>query len=184
MEMSITPGDPPAPRWPNANGPAPRPNRRVSLFTGLGDAVFRLLCQAAAVLVVVLAAALVAILIWRSWDAIQTTGITFFTTSKWDPEPSHRHFGALAFVYGTIVTSVIAMLLAVPLGVGTADIPCRDRPALDPANRVVPRGDAGGHPQRGLRLLGALCVRAGAATGDHLAGRARPGRRRPLARRA
>ncbi len=40
--------------------------------------------------------------------------------AKWDPEPSHRKFGSLAFIYGTVVTSIIAMLIAVPLGVGTA----------------------------------------------------------------
>jgi len=118
--MSITPGGPPRVVAVETAWPANRPIRRVGLFTGLGDAVFRRLCQAAAVLVVVLAALLVAILIWRSWDAIRTTGLTFFTTSKWDPEPSHRHFGSLAFVYGSVVTSVIAMLMAVPLGVGTA----------------------------------------------------------------
>src|SRR5205807_6537420 len=37
-----------------------------------------------------------------------------------DPEPTHRKFGALAFVYGTVATSAIAMIIAVPLGVGTA----------------------------------------------------------------
>jgi phosphate transport system permease protein len=70
--------------------------------------------------VVALVVLLVAVLFWRAWLAIETTRLSFFTTSKWDPEPTHRDFGALAFVYGTIVTSVIAMLVAVPLGVGTA----------------------------------------------------------------
>ncbi len=118
--MSITPGGPPHAVAPVRGPHVIRPVRKKTLFTGLGDAVFRHLCQAAAVLVVVLAALLVAILVWRSWDSIRTTGLTFFTTATWDPEPSHRKFGALAFVYGTVVTSVIAMLLAVPLGVGTA----------------------------------------------------------------
>src|SRR5206468_13050698 len=49
-----------------------------------------------------------------------TTGFDFFTNKTWDPEPTHREFGALAFVYGTLATSAIAMLIAVPLGVGTA----------------------------------------------------------------
>lgn len=84
------------------------------------DAVFRRLCQAAAVLVIVLAALLVAILLWKSWLAIQTLGGHFFRSWTWDPEPTHQQFGALAFIYGTIATSAIAMLIAVPLGVGTA----------------------------------------------------------------
>ncbi len=121
--MSIaSAGDPPRVRAdPNRRRGGGRPSEsRGGLFTGLGDAVFRRLCQAAAVLVVVLAALLVAVLVWRSWDSFRTNGLAFFTTATWDPEPSHRKFGALAFVYGTVVTSVIAMLLAVPLGVGTA----------------------------------------------------------------
>src|ERR1043166_8532712 len=86
----------------------------------VGDRLFALLCQAAAATVIAVFLCLLAVLIWQSWTAIHTIGVRFFTTSVWDPEPTHREFGALTFVYGTIVTSVIAMLIAVPLGVGTA----------------------------------------------------------------
>jgi phosphate transport system permease protein len=68
--------------------------------------------------VIGLAFLLVVVLAWKSLLSIETTGWGFFTTTKWDPV--HKIFGAKAFVYGTIVTSVIAMLIAVPLGVGTA----------------------------------------------------------------
>jgi phosphate transport system permease protein len=84
----------------------------------LGDRLFALLCQAAALFVVAVALALVAVLIWQAWLAIRTLGVSFFTTDTWDP--AHREFGALAFVYGTVATSAIAMLIAVPLGVGAA----------------------------------------------------------------
>ena len=87
---------------------------------GFADTAFRLLCQSASLLVISLAISLVIVLIWKTWHAMQTTGLAFFTTSTWDPEPTHRLFGAKAFVYGTAVTSMIAMLVAVPLGVGTA----------------------------------------------------------------
>src|SRR5947209_20483195 len=80
---------------------------------GLGDLLFRMLCQAAAVVVVVLAVLLVVVLVWRSWTAIQATGFHFFTTQDWNPEPTKRRFGALAFVWGTVLTSLLAMLLAV-----------------------------------------------------------------------
>jgi len=79
-----------------------------------------LLCQAAAIIVVVLAVLLVVVLTWQSWLAMQTIGVRFFTQTTWDPEPDHRIFGSLAFVYGTVATSAIAMLLAVPLGIATA----------------------------------------------------------------
>jgi phosphate transport system permease protein len=84
----------------------------------LGDRVFQLLCQTAALAVIVLLLALIAILIWQAWFAIETTGWRFFTSSTWDPP--RRQFASLSFVYGTVVTSLIAMVIAVPLGVGTA----------------------------------------------------------------
>src|SRR5204863_353554 len=99
-----------------------RPARRLSgaPSKGLGDILFRCACQAAAVVVLGLAFLLLLVLVWKSWLAIQTVGARFFTTTTWDPEPTHRRFGALAFVYGTVATSAIAMLIAVPLGVGAA----------------------------------------------------------------
>ncbi|MBY0230840.1 MAG: phosphate ABC transporter permease subunit PstC, partial [Gemmataceae bacterium] len=86
----------------------------------LGDLVFRFLCQSAALAILAVAALLVAVLVWKSWLALTTVGASFFTGTTWDPEPTHRVFGALAFVWGTVVTSAVAMVLAVPLGVGTA----------------------------------------------------------------
>lgn len=86
----------------------------------LGDRLFRLLCQAAALTIVAVSALLVVVLVAKSWLAIQTVGWHFFTSATWDPEPDHRLFGALAFVFGTVATSALAMFLAVPLGVGTA----------------------------------------------------------------
>jgi phosphate transport system permease protein len=80
--------------------------------------LFRLVSQAAAVVIIMLAVLLVAILAWQAWLAIRDIGSRFFTQTTWDPV--HRIFGCLAFVYGTIATSLIAMLLAVPLGIATA----------------------------------------------------------------
>ena len=86
----------------------------------IGDRVFALVCQAAAVLVIAVFLALLGILTWQAWPAMHTIGLRFFTTAEWDPQPDHQKFGALTFVYGTVVSSVIAMLIAVPLGIGTA----------------------------------------------------------------
>ena len=84
----------------------------------LGDRLFALTCRTAALFVVGLSLALVVVLIWQACLAIRAIGVSFFTTVAWDPE--HQQFGALAFIYGTMATSGIAMLIAVPLGVGTA----------------------------------------------------------------
>jgi phosphate transport system permease protein len=103
----------------------PSPRLRIKTgkrlhFRRLGDLLFRSISQAAAILVIVLAGLLVVVLTWQSWLAIRTIGVQFFTHSTWDPEPNHRLFGCLAFVYGTVATSLIAMVLAVPLGIATA----------------------------------------------------------------
>jgi phosphate transport system permease protein len=84
------------------------------------DRAFRLLCQAAACLIILVSLLLVVVLIDRSWLAIRTVGFSFLTRTEWNPQQSYREFGALSFVWGTVATSAIAMLIAVPLGVGTA----------------------------------------------------------------
>ena len=65
-------------------------------------------------------ALLVVVLVERSWLAMGTFGLGFVTSPTGTPTPSRRIFGALSFVYGTVMTSAIAMLIALPLGVGTA----------------------------------------------------------------
>ncbi|HYV37236.1 MAG TPA: phosphate ABC transporter permease subunit PstC, partial [Gemmataceae bacterium] len=89
-------------------------------IANLGDRIFKGLCTLAACWVIILFCLLTAVLTWRSWPAITGNGLTFFTSSVWDPSSHVREFGSLAFVYGTLVTSAIAMMIAVPLGVGTA----------------------------------------------------------------
>ncbi|HLW67935.1 MAG TPA: phosphate ABC transporter permease subunit PstC [Gemmataceae bacterium] len=105
-----------------ARTPAPstRPNALERGLPVSGDAIFKLICQAAAWLVIVLFALLVGVIVWKSWESIQHNGLGFFFRSKWDPESTHRQFGALAFIFGTVATSIIAMVIAVPLGVGVA----------------------------------------------------------------
>jgi phosphate transport system permease protein len=59
---------------------------------------------------------------WQLWSgsslAIKKFGVHFLTTSTWDPVA--EEFGALPFIYGTLVSSLIALLIAVPLGIATA----------------------------------------------------------------
>ena len=82
------------------------------------DAVFRMVTLTAAVLVLVLLGGVIYSLIQGSWLAASTFGLHFFTTAVWDPVT--EEFGAAAPVYGTLVTSLIAMLIAVPVGLGIA----------------------------------------------------------------
>jgi len=80
----------------------------------LGDNVFRYLTRSAAIMVLVLLGGVIISLIIGATPAFQTFGLEFLTTQRWNPVT--EKFGALAPIYGTIVTSFIAMLIAVPIG--------------------------------------------------------------------
>ena len=66
------------------------------------DDIFRLLCQSAACLVILVAVFLVLILLDRSWPAIRTVGLGFLLTPTGTPTPIRPCSAALAFVYGTV----------------------------------------------------------------------------------
>ncbi len=83
-----------------------------------GDQLARLLTLLFALSVVVLTLWLVLRLWMQSAPSRQAFGWGFLITRVWDPVAGE--FGALAFVYGTLVTSAIALLIAVPLGLGAA----------------------------------------------------------------
>lgn len=83
-----------------------------------GEARFRILCLAAALLVVAIFLGVVVALVEGAWPAIKAFGLPFLWTEKWNPVT--EKFGGLAAIYGTLVTSLVAMLIAVPMGIGIA----------------------------------------------------------------
>lgn len=105
---------------PADSAPLAGPTARVvSLFRrSHGDRVFRGLLTVAAVIIPVL----LALLIWQLWGeahpAVSRFGLGFVTTSTWDPVA--EKFGALPLIFGTVVSSLIALLIAVPLSLGVA----------------------------------------------------------------
>ncbi len=84
----------------------------------LGDRVFRLSTGLLALLVVALLVGFAVVLTMQSRLTLTKFGLGFFTSSNWDPVS--EQFGALPFVYGTVMTSAIALLIAVPLSLGAA----------------------------------------------------------------
>jgi phosphate transport system permease protein len=80
----------------------------------LGDTIFRHLTRNAAILVLLLLSGVIISLIDGSIPAFRTFGFGFLTSERWNPVTDN--FGALPAIYGTIVTSLIAMLIAVPIG--------------------------------------------------------------------
>jgi phosphate transport system permease protein len=79
-----------------------------------GDKAFRFVTRSAALLVLLLLGGVIVSLVIGSLPALQAFGFDFVTTQSWNPVT--EKFGALAPIYGTIVTSVIAMMIAVPVG--------------------------------------------------------------------
>ncbi|MDO8426028.1 MAG: phosphate ABC transporter permease subunit PstC [Deltaproteobacteria bacterium] len=84
----------------------------------IGDAVFRGVSYFFAISVVVLMLFIFAVLFKESLPAIKKFGLKFLVSSSWDPV--RLEFGALPSVYGTIVSSIIAIVIAVPISLGIA----------------------------------------------------------------
>ena len=101
----------------NENFAAPGRDAALRRFT-LGDRRFRVTTQLAALLVVVIFAGIMVALGIGAYPAFKAFGLEFFTTSVWNPVT--ERFGAFPTIYGTLVTSVLAMLVAVPIGIGIA----------------------------------------------------------------
>jgi phosphate transport system permease protein len=80
----------------------------------LGDAAFRQITRAAAIAVLVILSGIIVSLVHGAWPALRTFGFGFLFDESWNPVT--EKFGAIAPIYGTVVTSLIAMLIAVPVG--------------------------------------------------------------------
>jgi phosphate transport system permease protein len=85
---------------------------------GRGDARFHFLAWLAAAFLLLLFAGIMVSLVIGATPAIKEFGLGFLTTQIWSP--ARERFGALASIYGTLVTSFLAMLVAVPVGIGIA----------------------------------------------------------------
>jgi len=97
-----------------------RPHGRAPFLSRIfsGDSLAQALAFSCATLIL----ALTALLVWELWAhsavAREKFGFRFLTSTEWNPVTGD--FGALPFIYGTVVTSALALLIAVPFGVGAA----------------------------------------------------------------
>ncbi|HSV22719.1 MAG TPA: phosphate ABC transporter permease subunit PstC [Xanthobacteraceae bacterium] len=87
---------------------------RVLARLHVSDVVFRYLTLTAAILVLVILSGIIVALAEGALPALRAFGFNFLIEERWNPVT--EKFGALAPIYGTVVTSFIAMLIAVPLG--------------------------------------------------------------------
>ena len=143
--------------------PSPLASRR-RLIDRIGDTALHLLTGAAALFSIVISAAIAYGCIYGAWPAIQAFGLPFVWHQDWNPVTNE--FGALAFLYGTAVTSFAAVLIAGPLAIAIGALPERARADGGARRGRLAGRDAGGGAERRPRALGDP--------------RARPVRARPL----
>lgn len=87
--------------------------------TRRGETIFRLVTLVAGSLVFAILAAIAIFLVLKAWPALHGDKSSFWTTTQWDPDVSKR-FGIAALVFGTILSSALALLMAVPIAIGVA----------------------------------------------------------------
>jgi phosphate transport system permease protein len=84
----------------------------------LGDRTFRAATASFAAVAVLALGAMAVVMTQASAASLRRFGFDFLVSSTWDPV--HDQFGALPFIYGTVVSSLLALVLAVPVGLGVA----------------------------------------------------------------
>jgi len=94
--------------------------RAVVTIRTRADGIYRGLAQAAGSTTLVLMALIAFFLVVEATPALRVAGLRFFTTFEWAPDAAVPRFGVAGTLYGTFVSALIAMVMAVPLGVGTA----------------------------------------------------------------
>ncbi len=101
-----------------AAGPYDRA-KALSAFK-LGDVTFYWITRACAISVLLILGGIIVSLIVGAWPAMREYGFAFLWTQRWAPSADPPVLGALGPIYGTLVTSVIAMMIAIPVGLGIA----------------------------------------------------------------
>jgi len=90
----------------------------VAQASGIGDKLFRSVLFIAAAVVLIIVGGMIAMMFYNSLPSIQRFGLSFLTGSEWNP--AMDKYGALPFVYGTVVSSLMALLISVPISLGVA----------------------------------------------------------------
>ena len=107
-----------------------------------GDRIYRGVAAAAGIGIALIALGVGISLVVSSWPSIEKFGLSFLVTDRWSPVT--EQFGALSSVYGTLVSTVIALVIAVPLSLVIALFLVElAPPPIAPRRRRVR-----GHPRR------------------------------------
>lgn len=88
--------------------------------TRFGDRLFRGMSLGSAAFVLVIMAAIAVFLIWKAIPALNANEANFFSYEQWFPNGTPPMFGIAALAFGTVATSILAIIIAVPIAVGVA----------------------------------------------------------------
>lgn len=96
-------------------------SRRTATSSPIGDKLFRGMLQGAGIVVLLICLAMVMSLVRGSSDAFGEFGFfRFILSTRWDPTEGSEQYGALPFIIGTVMTSILALLLCIPLSLPVA----------------------------------------------------------------
>jgi phosphate transport system permease protein len=85
-----------------------------------GDRAFFAVLTASALITPAILVLFLGVLTYGAWPAIREFGLSFLTSSVWEPNPEREQYGAFPFIVGTLVSSVLALCLAAPVGIAVA----------------------------------------------------------------
>jgi phosphate transport system permease protein len=85
-----------------------------------GDRIFRGLAEGSGLLILGVIVAIAVFLVWKAMPAFRAAGVHFLTEKTWFPDATPAKFGVAALAFGTLLSSVIALVLVVPVAIGAA----------------------------------------------------------------
>ncbi|SEF94583.1 phosphate ABC transporter membrane protein 1, PhoT family [Actinacidiphila yanglinensis] len=105
---------------PRPAGPDHGADRRRRLYSdsALPDRLFHAVARSGGGLVLAVMLLVGGFLLYRAWQALRKAGLGFLTTAQWDPDAGH--FGIAAVLTGTVLIATVAVVISVPLAIGTA----------------------------------------------------------------
>ena len=120
MSSTLIQGDFPSPSIANTSTRAMShpPPKKKARSGPLADRIFGWVAKGAAIGTLLLLLAILTTLTMSAWPAISKYGFSFLTSTVWDPVQDE--YGGLVMIYGTLATSFIALLIAVPVSFGIA----------------------------------------------------------------
>jgi phosphate transport system permease protein len=94
--------------------------RRLHADPGVSDRLFRGVARGGGGAVLAIMSLVGGFLLYRAWEALSRARFSFLTTEAWEPDAGPGHFGVAAVLTGTVLIASVAIVIAVPLAIGTA----------------------------------------------------------------